>query len=203
MAFEWRVVGVSFGGPNTSRTLPLRSQRGSSRLATFLPLLLTVVATSATNGCGYVIGSSYQGDIKSVYVPVGTSQDYRRNFEFQLTEVVQKQIQQRTQFRLVPNESADTKLTLKIRTIKKNVLDETRWDDPREVQVQYAVDVTWEDLRTGRILAQQNVSIEPDVSHLMTTGDMAPEVGQSLATATQQALDKMARQIVDMMQAPW
>jgi hypothetical protein len=41
------------------------------------------------------------------------------------------------------------------------------------------------------------------VSHLFATGNFAPEVGQSLTTATQQAIDAMARQIVDLMEAPW
>jgi hypothetical protein len=163
---------------------------------------LALTALSAC-GCGYAVGNSYHRDITSVCVPVFTTDDYRRGPEFQLTEAVQKQIQQRTPFRLVSETSADTKLTGKIVHIQKMPLDQTRYNDSRELQVQYRVNVTWEDLRTGRILAQQNVSLDPDVVHLMTTGDFAPEVGQSLATATQQAMEKMARQIVDMMQAPW
>jgi hypothetical protein len=161
------------------------------------------VAALCASGCGYTVGNAFQGNVRTVYVPIATSEDYRRGTEFQLTEAVLNQIKVRTPFRIAKSESADTKLTMKIKSMRKTVLGTTANNDPRELQVQYAVDVIWEDLRTGRILAQRQVSLEPDVSHLFSTGDFAPEVGQSLATATQEALDKMARQIVDLMEAPW
>jgi Lipopolysaccharide-assembly len=157
----------------------------------------------AASGCGYHIGNSYPADVRTVYVPVFTCEDYRRGNEFLLTEAVQKQIQQRTPFRLAKNDMADTKLTGKTTAITKNVLALDQYDDARELQVQFAVNVTWEDLRTGRILAQQNVAIPPEMVQVLGTGDFAPEVGQSLATATQVAVEKLARQIVDMMQTPW
>jgi hypothetical protein len=162
-----------------------------------------MLAGLSASGCGYTIGNSFQHDVRTVYVPIATSEDYRRGPEFQLTEAVQKQIQQRTPFRLCKDEAADTKLTMKIKNIRKSVLGTTAQNDPRELQVQYAVEVTWEDLRTGRILAQQKVSIEPEVTRLFASGEFAPELGQSLATGTQVAIDKMARQVVDMMEAPW
>jgi outer membrane lipopolysaccharide assembly protein LptE/RlpB len=165
------------------------------------PLLATVLFV--TSGCGYTIGNQFQHNVQTVYVPIATSEDFRRGQEYQLTEAVQKQIQQRTPFRLAKDDRADTKLTIKIKSIRKTVLGTTAQNDPRELQVQYAVEVTWEDLRTGRILAQNKVSIEPEVTRLFTSGEFAPELGQSLATGTQEALNKMARQIVDMMEAPW
>jgi Lipopolysaccharide-assembly len=175
----------------------------ASRRHFFVFSACTAVAALGTCGCGYRIGNQYPADIRTVYVPIFTSEDYRRQNEFLITEAVQRQIQQRTPFRLAKNDMADTKLTGKITTITKNVLALDAFDDARELQVQFAVSVTWEDLRTGRILAQQNVAIPPELVQLTGTGDFAPEVGQSLATATQVAMDKLARQIVDMMQSPW
>ena len=155
------------------------------------------------SGCGYTVGTAFQGNVRSVYVPIATCEDFRRGAEFQLTEAVLTQIKERTPFRIAKSDAADTKLTMKIKSIRKTVLGTTVNNDPRSLQVQYAVDVIWEDLRTGRILAQRQVSLEPEISHLFSTGTMAPEVGQSLATATQEAINKMARQIVDLMEAPW
>jgi outer membrane lipopolysaccharide assembly protein LptE/RlpB len=172
-----------------------------SRCAGIIPLL--VAAATCALGCGYTIGNQFQHNVQTVYVPIATCEDFRRGPEFQLTEAVQKQIQQRTPFRLAKDDNADTKLTMKIKSIRKTVLGTTAQNDPRELQVQYAVEVTWEDLRTGRILAQNKVSIEPEVTRLFTSGEFAPELGQSLATATQEAIDKMARNVVDMMEAPW
>jgi hypothetical protein len=168
-------------------------------------LLWTVLGALAfsTSGCGYTVGNAFQGNVRSVYVPIATSDDFRRGAEFQLTEAVLNEIKSRTPFRLAKSEAADTKLTMKVKPMRKSVLGTTADNDPRELQVQYAVDVVWEDLRTGRILAQRQVALEPDVSHLFATANFAPEVGQSLATATQEAMGKMARQIVDLMEAPW
>ena len=73
--------------------------------------------------------------------------------------------------------------------IKKDVLGESGFDDPRELQLTFAVEVTWEDLRNQRILAQQRVPIEPEVAQVVSHGTYAPEVGQSLATGVQQAVD--------------
>jgi hypothetical protein len=169
------------------------------------PALTSILCAAAlfASGCGYTIGNGFQGNVRSVYVPIATSEDFRRGAEFQLTEAVLTQIKERTPFRIAKGDAADTKLTMKIKSMRKTVLGTTVNNDPRELQVQYAVDVIWEDLRTGRILAQRQVSLEPEISHLYATGNMAPEVGQSLATATQQAIDSMARQIVDLMEAPW
>jgi Lipopolysaccharide-assembly len=186
-------------GPLTARFV---SRRAIGSPALVLSSVLCAVAMLAS-GCGYTIGNAFQGNVRSVYVPIATSDDYRRGAEFQLTDAVLTQIKQRAPFRIAKSDAADTKLTMKIKTMRKTVLGVTANNDPRELQVQYAVDVVWEDLRTGRILAQRQVALEPDVSHLFATSNFAPEVGQSLATATQEALDKMARQIVDLMEAPW
>jgi hypothetical protein len=155
------------------------------------------------SGCGYTIGNAFQGNVKSVYVPIATSDDFRRGYEFQLTESVLTQIKERTPFRIAKDDAADTKLTMKIKSIRKTVLGTTAQNDPRELQLQYAVEVVWEDLRTGRILAQNKVSIEPEVTRLFAQSEFAPELGQSLATGTQEAIQKMARQVVEMMEAPW
>ncbi|HEV7998381.1 MAG TPA: LPS assembly lipoprotein LptE [Planctomycetaceae bacterium] len=185
--------------PRSART---ESGRTIGSRARALSSVLWAVAFFAS-GCGYTVGNAFQGNVRSVYVPIATSDDFRRGAEFQLTEAVLTQIKERTPFRIAKSEGADTKLTMKIKSIRKTVLGTTANNDPRSLQVQYAVDVIWEDLRTGRILAQRQVSLEPEISHLFATGNFAPEVGQSLATATQQAIDGMARQIVDLMEGPW
>jgi hypothetical protein len=63
--------------------------------------------------------------------------------------------------------------------------------------------VTWEDLRTGEILNQQEISLPPEAIALTSTADFAPEVGQSLASANQQLVDRIARDIVNKMEMPW
>ena len=123
------------------------------------------------------------------------------NNEVQITEAVQKEIQKRTPYRLAKGLDADTRLTGRIVQISKNALTENQFDDPRELQFSLMVVVKWENLRTGEILAQQETPLSPTAIPLTTQAEVAPEVGQSLATGTQDATDQLARQIVNMMEA--
>ena len=169
---------------------------------TFRPAVLTA-ALILCCGCGYVVGGAYAPDIRSVHVPTFTSDSFRRGIELQLTEAVQKEIQMRTPYRITSGPGADTRLTGHIVQIRKDVLGETMFDDPRELQFSLAIEVTWEDLRSRQVLAQHRVPIAPDTVQLVSQSDFAPELGHSLATATQDAVDDLARQIVGMMEAPW
>jgi hypothetical protein len=161
-----------------------------------------VASLTAMAGCGYMVGGGFDQQVRSVEVPIFETSSFRRGIEVQLTEAVQKQIQLRTPFRVVKGD-ADTRLTGRVVDLRKGVLGETLQDDPRELQVNLVVEVVWEDLRSGRILAEQQVPITPELISLRSQADFAPEVGQSLSTAMQQSIDQMARRIVNLMETPW
>lgn len=154
-------------------------------------------------GCGYTVGKSFSRDIKTVAVPIFENTTNRRGLEFQLTEAVQSEITKRTPYRLAKGLDADTRLTGKIVGFRKDVLGETRYDDPRELQISLMVEVRWEDLRTGQVLAQQEIPLSPDAIPMTTQSEMAPEIGQSLVTAMDDALNSMARKVVNLMEVPW
>jgi lipopolysaccharide assembly LptE-like protein len=167
-----------------------------------LVVLLTLIAITSLSGCGYMVGSANDPQIRTVEVPVFETNSYRRGIELQLTEAVQKQIQLRTPFRVV-TDGGDTRLTGRIMDVRKSVLGETQFDDPRELQINLALEVVWEDLRAGRVLSQEQIPLTPELSALRAQSEFAPEVGHSLATAMQQAVNRLARQVVDRMEAPW
>jgi hypothetical protein len=167
-----------------------------------LVVLFTLIAITSLSGCGYMVGSANDPQIRTVEVPVFQTNSFRRGIELQLTEAVQKQIQLRTPFRVV-TASGDTRLTGRIIDVRKSVLGETQFDDPRELQINLALEVVWEDLRAGRVLSQEQIPLAPELSALRAQSEFAPEVGQSLATAMQQAVNRLARQVVDRMEAPW
>ena len=168
-----------------------------------LQVFAALIPALFSSGCGYAVGSPYSAEIRSIYVPIFKSNSNRRGIEMQLTEAIQKQIQSLTHFRLVDEADADTKLSGTIISADKSVLGVNGLSDARELQVNLIVDVTWEDLRSGKILAQQRIPISPDVIRQTSQASFAPEVGQSLATANQTATDQLARNIVDMMEMPW
>ncbi len=171
------------------------------------PVRLAVVAAAvwlaAASGCGYLVGDGFPPEIRSVYVPVFQSESFRRGIELQLTEAVQREIQKRTHFRLAERSEADTELTGRIIEVRKRALSESQYDDPRTLQLSLAVEVTWRDLRSGRVLAQQTFPLEPSAVQLVAQTQFSPEIGQSLATAQHELVNQLARRIVNMMETPW
>jgi hypothetical protein len=155
------------------------------------------------SGCGYTVGNGFSPDIKSVSVPIFENDTQRRGLEYQLTEAIQKEIQNRTPFRLTKGERADTELSGRIVQVRKDVLGEDAQDDPRQLQLSIMVRVTWKNLRTNEILAQQEVPVAPEAIPLQAQAGFAPELGQSQATATQTAVNQLAKHIVNLMEVPW
>ncbi len=64
-------------------------------------------------------------------------------------------------------------------------------DEPRNLMYQATVHVTWID-SSGRILVQSIVSLG---------SDFVPEAGQSITTAEQTVIRRLAQQIVSQMEA--
>jgi hypothetical protein len=120
-----------------------------------------------------------------------------------LTEAVHKEIERRLPYRIVPSPQADSRLSGRVLAVYKDVLGETRNDDPRTLQMQLAVEVTWTDTRTRQILAKRVVADDSPAVTLMTDTRFSPEMGQSMATASQEMIDRMARRIVDLLETPW
>lgn len=154
-------------------------------------------------GCGYRLGAFHANDVRTVAVPIFESDADRRGIEYQITEAVQQEIKTRTPYKLAKEPFAETRLRGKVISVRKRPLGETRFDDPRELQYTLMVEVVWEDLRTGAILAEQTIPVETSSLALEAQADFAPEVGQSQAVATQKAVEKIATQIVDRMETPW
>ena len=164
---------------------------------------LLAPAAVALAGCGYTVGNSFQAPVRTVAVPVFANESFRRGLEFQLTDQVQREIQLRTPYRIADESAADTRLVGRIVQAEKYPLTPTPFDDPRELQLHLAVEIRWEDLRSGQVIACQTLPISPDAFALVSQSAFAPEIGQSRATAEQQAVQNMARQIVDLMETPW
>ena len=184
----------------------LRIHRTRSRwIVRSVPGLVVLAAgvIIAGSGCGYLIGPQHREQVRSIAVPVFACSDDRPGLGLRLTEAVHKEIQRRLPYRVVPGGSADSRLIGRVLGAYKDVIGETRNDDPRTLQLQLAVEVTWTDMRTQKVLAQRVVADDSPAVTLMTDASFSPETGQSMATASQQVINRMARQIVDLLEAPW
>lgn len=168
-----------------------------------LVLMFGLMLTVSLNGCGYVVGSPFRQDVRTVHVPIFENDSYRRGIELQLTEAVQKRIQDRTSYRLGKAGYSDTVLTGRIISVDKRVENQTRFDDPRELELSLIVEVRWEDSRTGQVLAERRIPMNMQSAQVMAQSSFAPETGQSLATASQDVTSQLADQIVGLMETPW
>ena len=166
-------------------------------------LVLALAVLSIGSGCGYVVGPMHREQVRSIAVPVFSCEDDRRGLGLRLTEAVHKEIERRLPYRIVPSPQADSRLSGRVLAVYKDVLGETRNDDPRTLQMQLAVEVTWTDTRTQQILAKRVVADDSPAVTLMTDTRFSPEMGQSMATASQEMIDRMARRIVDLLETPW
>src|SRR4051794_41522827 len=87
------------------------------------------------SGClGYQIRPPSYPDIRTVYVPVFRSLSFRRDVNFMLTELVQKEIEKRTKYKVVGTpEEADTILEGTINFSEKNLIVENPFNLPRQL----------------------------------------------------------------------
>ena len=169
-------------------------------------LLFSVLFFLAVCGCAnYRIGnqSLYPADVETIYVPVFDSTSFRRDLGERLTEAVIKEIQRRTPYTVVSDPNADSTLTGRIFIENKHLLLETREGDPRESEVGLQVQVSWISRQGNPIHEIPVIPIPADCVNVSATSGLVPEVGQSVATAQQKAIVRLAQQIVSLMEARW
>ena len=165
-----------------------------------------VAGAAVLSGCtGYQVGnwSLYDRDVRTVYVPMFESASYRRNLGERLTEAVMKEIEAKTPYKVVGSPDADSILSGRIVGETKRVVAENIYDDPRELDVNLQVEVSWIDRQGSAIRETACVELPPELSMVHGGSALVPEVGQSVATAHQLAIGRVAERIVAMMETPW
>jgi hypothetical protein len=159
------------------------------------------------SGCaGYQFGNAslFPTHIRTVYVPVFRSTSFRPNLGEQLTEAVIKEIEAKTNYKVVGTPNADSVLNGQIVGEGKRVVVENRFDEPRELEVKLRVEISWIDRRRGTVIREiQPVTLPPELLNVGTTAAVVPEFGQSVATGHLRAFQRVAAQIVGMMETPW
>ena len=167
--------------------------------------VLVVLAVLLPGCAGYRFGtrSLFPPEIKTVYVPVFESASMRRNLGERLTEAVCKEITNRAPIKVVNDAQADSVLKGRIIGEGKRVMVRSRTGDPRDVEVNLVVQVTWLDRRGAVIRESQAIPLPAELAEVSAANEVIPEVGQSIATAQQKAIERVAQQIVDLMEAPW
>jgi hypothetical protein len=156
-------------------------------------------------GCAsYRFGADqlFRPDITTVRVEMFESDSYRRELGERLTEAVCKEIESRGGMKVVQSPTADSTLIGRIITERKSVVAETINDDPRDLQIDFDVQVSWVD-RQGGLLQEGTVAVPPVLRRVHQSANLIPETGQSMATAQQEAIEELAARIVTQMERPW
>ena len=158
-------------------------------------------------GCAaYQFGadSLFPRHIQTVYVPMFQSSSFRRDLAERLTEAVTKEIEAQTPYKVVADPNADSVLKGQILGDAKHpTMVDSNTNDSREIEVALTVKVTWTD-RAGNVLRDcKPLPADQGSVEIKGTSNLVPEMGQSTATAQQEAINRIAKQVVSLMEAPW
>ncbi len=158
-----------------------------------------IFALTSVAGCSlYRFGNCtlHTPNVSSVHVQMFENDTFRRGLGPWLTEAVTKEVQLRTPYRIADARTADSFLRGRWVADRKTILVETATDEGRDVGYTGQVEVTWTDRNGNPLTPSRVVKITEDVSFV-------PEVGQSVSTAQQELVRKLAQQIVNQMEANW
>ncbi len=139
--------------------------------------VLATLSTLGLGGCaGYRFGAAslYPPDIQTVYVPVFESNSFRRGLSEWLTEMVCKEIELKTPYKVVGTPQADSVLTGKLISDTKRVIIEDKFDYPREIEANIAVEVRWVNRRGDLINQATSVPLPQDLVLLSAQARKSP-----------------------------
>ncbi len=164
--------------------------------------LASLVFAAFAPGCGYSIRPPYDNTVKTVYIPIFKSVTFRRDVNLMLTKAVIDEVERRTPFKVVGREEdADTTLFGEVNFADKNTIVENPFNLPRQLTAQVNVMIKWKDNRLSGEEADKKEAEPPAwVSELYYFN---PELGETSQLAFQRVCDKLAIQIVGMMEQPW
>ncbi len=184
---------LSAVSPDASALESLHSSRRSA---------LGMIAMSIfglSSGCGYSIRPPYSQSIRTIYLPVFRSQRFRQDLNIQITELLRKEILTRTPYVVVANpENADARLEGVITFDDKNTMVENPDNLPRQLLGTLSVNVAFVDNRTG---VQRRRTIPATM--VTESASFSPEIGESTTAGFEKVMEKIVRDIVNMMEEPW
>ena len=164
------------------------------RLAVF-----ALLASMMASGCGYTVRPPYDRSIRTVYVGMFKGQSFRRDQNIDLTRMIQDEIRLRTPYSVVGSpDGADARLEGTITYVDKNLQVESPNNLPRHLLASVNATVKYTDNRSGSTTTKTTPPV--------VIGEQAPfypEIGETTQLGFEKAMQKMAKDIVSMMEEPW
>ena len=163
------------------------------------------VAFMMTGCAGYRFGtrSLYRNDIRTVHIPIIKSDSFRPELGVQLTEASQKELERRTPYKIGEFATADSIMNCRLTSENKQVVGETGTDESRLLRSAIAVEVSWVDRRNIPLIETRFLPPGETTFYFSENTDFVPEAGQSIGTANQRVIERLANHIVDQMESRW
>ncbi len=147
---------------------------------------------------GWSAATTYPQGISSVAVGVFENTTLDRDFEYDLTDALIKEIEARTPYKVTSSGRADTILTGRIINVNRRQLSKSALTGlSEEVTVGVTIDLKWRDLRTGESLLE----LESFTAHSLFVPSNPTR--EPIDIARFGVAQSMARDIVDEMRADW
>ncbi len=150
-------------------------------------------------GCQcYQLGNQafFRNDIRTVHVAILESNSNRRFLGQRFTEAITKRISSSTPLLITSPDRADSFITGRLLRERKRITGETVTDEGRSLEVSNIIEFRWVDRQGTPLTQRQSIRLDFDA-------ELIPEGGQSLATAQQEIIDRIAREVVGQMELPW
>ena len=167
-----------------------------------VPLFALALTTLIVGCAGYRFGNRtlYRNDIRTIHVPVVRSDSFRPELGVLITEAIQKEIERRTPYKLSDFATSDSVLNCRITADSKRVTAETPTDESRLLQSVMSVEVQWVDRRNVPLIETRFLPNGETTFYFADNENFVPEAGQSIATANQRLVERLANHIVDQME---
>lgn len=148
-------------------------------------------------GCqGYSNSWLHRQDVSTVYVEMFDTGDFRRGYEFTLTDAICKRIEAQTPYKIVSDRNVADTILSGAMSVGVGILASERWmGTPLEQETMIAVNVTWKNLKTGQVLV--------DHQDVYGSASYSSQVGQTMDYSANRAINKAAQKVVELMEQPW
>ncbi len=166
-----------------------------SRFAVFPVLFLFIC------GCGYSLRPPYNETVKTIYLPmIKPGNRFRQDLNIRLTQMLRQEITTRTPYKVVGNpEEADVTLEGVVLFDNKNVMVENPYNLPRHILATLSVNVRLVDNRLG---LEKRETLYPE-SRVSESAIFDPEIGEPAVVGFEKVMEKLVRDIVNMLEEPW
>lgn len=153
---------------------------------------LACIAAIVLSGCGYRAGFTMPEGMDTIYVAVFENKTFYRGLDFELTQAVKREIQARTDLRVVREEDADILLFCTLESVRESVLREEN-DVVQEADLAVSLSVVAKD-REGNILYEGNIR---------RTANFVVVLGEDDKTARARAMRQVGEELVYRMAEKW